>query len=529
MRISSKFLAALSMSFVVAIAPLNAVGEDAVAVQYHFAGAADLSKDANFATATGILRAPSSAGFEDLVLDRLSRVFWTDLRFGASGKAVELLRPMLDDLLQAESVASFGANADDLSFVIATRLDKSRSDAWQKNLEMAMGGKGAAFAAENLSGSRWDNGFWIIQTPAWVVVGRGDGLASVRRDYLQQLQKSGRPWPALKDEWLQAVIDWPLLTAGNTSHVIPLKPARTTIDITASGGRFHITAYLSYPEAAPWSPQQWRIPKDLVREPLISFTAAQGVEPYLQLDDTLSRLATNPFTNQFYCWAQREMPFESYMAWPVNDASNVIKNLGTMGLGILNPILVARDQSRLTWMPANSQIQWLKSSLMAPFLRVAPGTDGGYLQAGLFLPRDGNPPVPADLWAQFESRSDIVYYNWELTGLRVHQWRLLCEIMSVLAPVSGRGSPPEAGKKSPPPFVAVENWLAGTELSLGNTVTAVMRTAPDELTVTRSAPMVFTGLELVWLSYWLADVPGAPLNMDLMPKAKVSGPGMPSH
>jgi hypothetical protein len=49
------------------------------------------------------------------------------------------------------------------------------------------------------------------------------------------------------------------------------------------------------------------------------------------------------------------------------------------------------------------------------------------------------------------------------------------------------------------------------------------------LTVTRSAPFVFTGLELVWLSHWLADVPPGPVNMNLMPKAKISGPGMPAH
>jgi hypothetical protein len=75
----------------------------------------------------------------------------------------------------------------------------------------------------------------------------------------------------------------------------------------------------------------------------------------------------------------------------------------------------------------------------------------------------------------------------------------------------------------------VENWLAGLELALGNTVTEVTRTAPDELTVVRSAPLVFTGLELVWLSHWLADVPAGPVNMNLLPMAKMSGSGVPLH
>ncbi|HUD49066.1 MAG TPA: hypothetical protein VMR33_19710 [Candidatus Baltobacteraceae bacterium] len=529
MRISRSFLAALSVSVAAAIAVPKAGAEDAVAVQYHFAGASELSRDANFETATRIFRSPTSADFETLVLNRLSRVFWTSLQFDAGGKPVEVLRPLLDDLLQVESVASFGANQDNLSFVLAARLDKKRAQVWQQSLQKALAGQGTPFTAEGDSGSRWDNGFWMIQTPEWIVVGRGDGLASVRTDYLQQIQKTGRPWPALKDTWLQAVIDWPLLTGGNSPPWMPLKPARTTVDMTASGGRFRITAYLSYPEAVSWTSQPWRIPKDLVREPLMSFTAAQGVEPYLQLDPTFSKLATDPFTNQFICWSQREMPFQSYMAWPVAGAANVLKDLGTKGLALVNPILEGRDHSRLNWVRTASEITWKKSPIMGPFLRVAPGNHGDYLLAGLFLAEETNPSAPDNLWAQFENRSDIVYYNWELTGARVHQWRLLSEIMRLLPPVSGRGKPPAADKKSVPPLIAVENWLSGLEVVLGNTVTEVTRTGPDELTVVRSAPFVFTGLELVWLSHWLADVSSGPVNMTLLPVAKMSGPGVPTH
>jgi hypothetical protein len=526
MRISRIFLAALSICLAAALAPLKAAGEDAVAVQFHFAGTADLSHDTNFETAARILRFPSSVDFENLVLDRLARVFWSDLQFDPHGKPVEILRPMLDDLLQVESVASFGAAQDNPSFVLAAHLDQKRADVWRQNLQTATGAKGAVFSAEGISGRRWDNGLWMVQSGDWVVIGRGDGLDSVRTDYLQQLQKTGHPWPAMKDTCLQAMIDWPLLTASNPAPSIPLKPARTTVDVKASGGRFHITAYLTYAEALPWNPQAWRVPKDLVHEPLNSFTAAQGIEPYLQLSDTFSKLATDPFTNQFFCWSRRGMPFLSYMAWPVNDATNVLKSLGTEGLAIVNPILKRRDNSQLRWVGAAPKILWAKSPLMAPFVQVAPGKDGDYLLAGLFPAAEDSSPARAELWSQFENRTDIVYYNWEFTGARVRQWRLFCEVMSLLPPVSGRGSSRVATTKAPPPLVAVENWLSGLEAPLGNTVTEVTRTAPDELTVVRSAPLVFTGLEFVWLSYWLADVPGGPVNMNLMPKAKISGPGV---
>ena len=63
---------------------------------------------------------------------------------------------------------------------------------------------------------------------------------------------------------------------------------------------------------------------------------------------------------------------------------------------------------------------------MEPFVRVAPTSGGDYLLAGLFSVEMENDLAPAELWSQFENRNDLVYYNWELTGIRVHQWRLFC-------------------------------------------------------------------------------------------------------
>jgi hypothetical protein len=73
-----------------------------------------------------------------------------------------------------------------------------------------------------------------------------------------------------------------------------------------------------------------------------------------------------------------------------------------------------------------------------------------------------------------------------------------------------------------------EAWLA--ELSspiLDNTVTEVTRTSPTKLAVVRNSQFLFTGLELVALSHWLAGAPVGPLDFSLLPQAKMSGPGMP--
>jgi hypothetical protein len=141
------------------------------------------------------------------------------------------------------------------------------------------------------------------------------------------------------------------------------------------------------------------------------------------------------------------------------------------------------------------------------------------------------------LWSQFEARDDVVYYDWELTGLRLLQWRLLSEVLPILPPPaievpSGqksvpKGKPLPIGKQSQLALVVTENWLAALTFPPANTVTEVTRTSPTELTVARNSQFLFTGLELVLLSHWLADAPVGPLDYNLLPRAKMTGPGAP--
>ena len=415
-----------------------------------------------------------------LALDRLAETFWTGMQLDAAGDRA-VLRPLLDDLLRAESVATFGgAPADRLDFVLAARLDKSRAQVWERNLAAALHGKGEPFVAEGLSGTRWNrpgnHAFWMFQTRDWVVIGRGDGLASVRTDYVQQLQKNGRPCPALKDAWFQADVDWPQLAAWAPLSSSLFKLPRTTVDVTAGGGRFHVTSYVSLPEGTAWEPRPWHIPKGLVHEPLASFTAGQNVEPFLKSDQTLAALGISPFTNQFYFWAIREMPFQSFAAWPVQDGSNTLRRLSAALPGALNPKLAAADQSEVQWSPASSQFVWVKSPIMSPFLGSVREKEGDFLVAGLFVMPRNNPPAPAALWEQFENRNDLVYYDWELTGLRLMQWRVLCSLLPVLPTVpparSARAHPATGSvQQTRPPLAIVNNWLDGMAPLLGNTAT----------------------------------------------------------
>jgi len=543
MRIGNMFLAAALVCAAFTF-EANALGSgDAVAIQYSFAGAADLAGNTNFNQVKVAFGLPPAKHFQDLVLDRLAGVFWNALQFDASSNATALLRPLLNDLLQAESFGSFGGrDTNRMDFVLAARLEAKSAAAWQNNLETALHGKGEPLTAEGFSGQRWNrpgnNAIWILRARDWTVAGRGEGLLVVRTEYLRHIKQDNRPVPLKTEGWLHAAVDWPLLATWAPLSHCPLKLARTVVDVTASKGKLRATASVSYPEAVHWEAQPWRIPKGLVGSPFSSFTAARDLAPYLQSNDALSRLSNNPLAGQLFCWALRTMPLQSYAAWPVTDATNLMRKLGTEAPAVLNPILEARNHTQLSWRPKKDELYWNHLQLTGPTLQAAHDKSGDFLLAELFPTEAKEPPPPEQLWSELEGHDDLVYYDWEVTGLRLLQWRVLSELLPVFQPPSPaeaarRQKAAQNAKLSPlnnqpqTPTAITEAWLAALSLPPANTVTVVTRTSPTELTVKRNSQFLFTGLELVLLSHWLADAPVGPLDLSLLPMAKVSGPGLP--
>jgi hypothetical protein len=547
MRIGNISLAALSA--ILACAGLSftnsaAGSADAVAVQYHFAGGAGLAGNTNFNRATQIFDLPPARHFQDLVLDRLAGVYANALQLDPGSDSSTLLRPMLNDLLQAESMGSFGGHDKSrMDFVLAARLDAKSAAAWQKRLETALHSQGEPLTAEGFSGRRWNrpgnNSLWILRARGWTVAGRGEDLLSVRSEYLQNIKQDNRPAPVMKDSWLGAEVDWPLLATWVPLAKSPLKLARTIVDVTASNGRMRATTYVTYPEAIPWQSQPWRIPKGLVSSPLSSFTASRNLGAYLNLNEALSRLSNHPLTGQLFCWALRELALENYAAWPVTDGVNTMRKLGASAPTVLNPLLAASDHTQLTWTPKDNRLSWIRLPLTGPTLEPAHDKSGEFLLAKLFPMESKHASASDQLWNQFEQRDDLVYYDWEWTSPRLMQWRLLNELLPVFpSPTpeeaarrqkAARNAKPSALSNQPQtPMAITEAWLA--ELSapvLGNTVTEVTRTSPTELTIERNSQFLFTGLELVLLSHWLADAPVGPIDYTLLPRAKMSGPGLP--
>jgi hypothetical protein len=544
MRILNACCKRLVLSLILAGLPLISRGADPsgnVVLQYHFLGASKLADNTNVNVAHEIFSLRSSMRFENLVMYRMATNFVAAMHWSITKETPNLLHPLEEDLLRQESLASLGgSHGQPLDFVLAIHLDPNHSRQWQQTLATVAGSPGQEFRAETFAGRQWTIGggndpFWIVPAGEWLVVGRGSALSAVRSEYLQQIQKSGRPVAVFDKDCFQADIDWPRLSNWLNLSFVPLKPGRMKVDLNASRGSFHMNCKIAYGEPIQWRWEPWRLPTNMVRQPLISFIAAQDPEPFLKPDNTLWRMATDPLQGQFLFWSMGEMPYQSYMAWPVADGTNIMRELSTQVLNAFNPKIKSFDGTELLWEPKRAEIVWTKVALTSPSLHPVNTKVGPFLLAELFPLSKGTGPAPEALWSQFKDRSDLVYYDWEYTGPRIQELRTITQTLPILQALGmGPNVIPDSGNPKAPSdeFVRLrvnETWLNGLASRLQNTVTEATKTGPSELTIVRSSPLVFSSLELVVLSHWLTDSPAGPVNKNLLPQAKVTGPGIPTH
>lgn len=537
---------ALALAWVACAASARA---DDVVARVHYAGAADLNRQTNYATAAKLLDLPTSVDFRDLALRRFSD-FLAEGFPGHAASASKPIEPLLLDWLRTESVVVAGGPENSpLQFIAAIRLDSRAAQAWNAALGQAAGQPSQDITATGATGWRWGSGadsVWLLQARDWILVGRGNGLESQRNGFLAEIQKQGRPVAPLDGKCLEADVDWPRLKHWLPLSFGPLKLARTKIELTATPDQIlRLTAQVTYPQPIDWHPQPWNPPTKLVFDPVISFTALQDVAAFMERDP-FAGLSGDPLPGQLYCWAMAEMPFQSYMAWPVSESTNLLQRMQTNLPPTLDPVLKDLNDGELLWSAQRNQITWRSPMLrfVFPTLNATCSDSQPFLEAEMFpAPTKRHTNAPAVLFIQFDRDKNVVYYDWEITRPRLEHWRLLSELL----PIEPRASAAELHKEREkvaattnapprqryiPSFVVADGWLAGIAPHLNTeTITEITMTSPTELTIKRRAPLVFTAFELELLTHWLANAPSVG-HVDrslLPPPPKISGPGVRPH
>jgi len=505
----------------VAILPTVRAGDapnsTGVAVQYHCAGVSRLADDTRLSAFHKFLTSRSTTNMENIARTRISCLLTNSLRLGNNPSSASLIEPLLSDVVATESAGSFGGASDDApGFILALHLGAARGQMWQESLGKIFGGGGDTFASQEFIGRRWNaggsNSIWIIPAGDWLLVGRGEEFASVQIQYLKQIKAEGRPVPALEHNWLEAE----LVSSRLGGWFRFLQPTRLSISVTTNQGNLQIGARILAAEAIPWKAEPWQIPKDLMRGQIISFTVGQNVAAFLKMNPALSHLTGNPLTNQFYFWALDQMPMLDYMAWPEANASNTFETLSTEAPVALNPWLKEFNGTEAVKIPKVNALVLRNIRLFGPVLQAVRCVDGQFLCWAGFPISPTARPAPDALLSQIQGRTNLVYYDWELTGRRLQEWQVLSKM------IANRSLPPNSQASHD---VLIENqWLTGLGDLPGNTVTEITRVAPNELSLTRKAPIGVTALELVLLADWACEANSGPIH-----SAQTSDPAGPLH
>ncbi len=235
----------------------------------------------------------------------------------------------------------------------------------------------------------------------------------------------------------------------------------------------------------------WNIPTNLVDENLCSLTLVRGLKPWLESLPAWNHLQIGPPPDQICFWAMPGLGMLSFFTAPLPDASNAVDRLAD---------LVLQNQHR--WIPTNglaefersktfNGLDWKGLPYMAPFLQSMPVGNQNFVFGGGMPGTQASPmslkPLQADL-----SVTNLVYRDWETTGLRTGQWIYMGQFARFVLhraqlPVNSPGL----------------LWLKAIPPKLGDSMTDITRTGPNQLSFTRTSSIGLTGVELNLLADWL--------------------------
>jgi hypothetical protein len=503
MRSTVGFWKFLYLTILVAATPWPVLASAPAAASFHFVGMGQLVTRTNLKTLEKALTIPSADAVRKLILARTAAVFADD--FNLASNATPLVAPLVGDLFAAESTGSFAPTATNwVDAVIALHLDAKRIQLWSDSLNQAFGKAGEKFDVGGYAGLQWKGGasntFWIVPAGEWLVVGCGSGLDNVRSDFLNQVKNVGRPVAVLKDHLLEAEIDLTQFAAVLPDAAKVFRPARVQMNLAEDGNSLLTTARVVYPDAIEWNAIEARKETNFVPARFDSFTSGQNIQAFLNLDPQFARLDGSPLTNQFNMWALGGMPFLTYAAWPQSAPSNTLAKLAGEATNDFNAWLKKFNGTELTWLTNVHKLVLSNLRVFFPTIEDVTNNEGSFLALNLFSRMPVKQPASADLWRQVTGRTNLVYYDWEQTGTRLQDWRLLGRMLLFRQPHMIGDTMVDAGH--------VEDlWLTDLLPAWnGSTVTEVTRVSPKELSIVRNSPVGLTSIEIFLLCDWLTSL-----------------------
>lgn len=389
------------------------------------------------------------------------------------------LRALLDDVVGEEFYAEVRHEANQPGqAAFAIRLNAERAKLWAAN---------RAALPKDIEWQR---------VGEWTLLGQATGANALLAEWRERIAKTGAPVAkGATNFWLEADADLPAVArALGWKWGLPADWPRISLTLTGDGENVLSRGALKFAAPLAGALEAWSIPTNLIREPLIGFTAARGLGGLPRGWLGWDRLEIGAAPEQLFLWAQASLPFQSYFAGLFPDAPERLQRISERLLTLGNEWVVPNHVGNFVRTDDGRGVVWQSAPFMSPFVQVVGKERKGFVFGGLFSvvgPRT-NAALPAELVAQVLGSPDLVMYDWELTGPRIEGWLHIGQLFRVIG-----------HRAQLPPKSAALEWLRAVAPKLGNNVTVVTRADASRLNFHRKSTCGFTALELHLLADWL--------------------------
>jgi len=477
----------------------------------HWLGKKQISADTNSAFLSSMLDRPEGAAVKEQFLDKLALAPWrssipvtnwaqvTNYAVLVQGHPQALLlRSVLETLLAQECRLDVGqiTNAGPL-LQLSIKAPESADNAWSNNITAVIESL-CADRGTNLPGS----GLRIkigADSPMSAILGGAFKEIELSRSEGWWTVRAGNPGAKLEPPDAQSTNAW-LAASVNLDRVMPLLGSKTNVSgirellltVSGEGNNVRTIARVWLSSALPTGLDPWKVPTNLVREPLVSFTAARQANALSTMLTNIAHLPLSALPNQGYVWAREGVPFQTYFAARPLQASNDIARIAAELLPSVNAWMTNNGAGQFRFSPASAGITWFNAPFMKPFLQPGAPPYEDFLTGGLFVPMGITNPPPFELFGQLKEGTGLVYYDWELTGPRTDQWIDISQLSRIAF------YKPQIRPNAPALL-----WIKAAGPSLGNTVTTLQVAGTNELVFSRKGPIGLTGVELHLLIDWL--------------------------
>ena len=280
---------------------------------------------------------------------------------------------------------------------------------------------------------------------------------------------------------------------------LSLLPSFFSLTLTGDGSNVLTRAQLDFPKPLPFELEPWNMPTNLIHGPLHSFSAIQGLRPWLSVLKFWKDLGAKSPPNQVFFWAQEPSPFLTFAASPMPGASKFLSNLNEGPVKKWNPWLGPHYMGQIE-LDAGT-LKWTHLPLAAPFMTVADDHGQDFLLAGFGEGNVTNMPTPGSVIRELFSKTNAVYYGRELTGARTWAWLLVGQGARL---VGFRAQLPDDSKGNA--------WIRAIWQRLGNSTTFITEPASSEISLSGESTIGLNSLEIHLVADWL-ESPGFPLGL----------------